>query len=63
MMNILSRREWKRWTYRQFHPKTAAPTADGRAEAPQESEYPAWFGLCLLIGSVVLLIIYSVVFW
>ena len=70
MMDLFSRRQWKKWAYGRLHVSKHTPTpvrAVGAREvrtpdeAPPESEYPAWLLPGLIAGSVVLILIYAFV--
>jgi hypothetical protein len=62
MMNIFSRREWKKWAYGHVRAQRVVTKANAPDQAPPESEYPDWLAPCLTIGILLLIVIYAAVF-
>jgi hypothetical protein len=59
MMDIFSRRQWKKWAYGKVHVSKHPPKVRTPDEAPDESEYPAWLLPALIAASVALILIYA----
>jgi hypothetical protein len=61
MMDLFSRRQWKKWAYNRLHDSKPGPKARALDEDPPESEYSPWLLPGLIAGSVILILIYTFV--